>query len=47
MKRGRAESIIAGVREAVLRWPEFAAAAGVPDERAAQIQDTHLLDISP
>ena len=47
MKRGRAESIIAGVREAVLRWPEFAAAAGVPDERAARIQDTHLLDISP
>ena len=33
--------IIAEVGEAVGRWAEFAAAAGVPEERAAAIGGTH------
>lgn len=38
MKRGRAEVILDEVRAAVLRWPEFAAAAGVASSTADQIQ---------
>ena len=45
MQSGRAERIVAEVREAVLRWPEFAAAAGVVAERVEQIAQTHRLDL--
>jgi serine/threonine-protein kinase HipA len=37
----KCEDVLAEVREAVARWPEFAAAAGVPEERAAAIGATH------
>jgi serine/threonine-protein kinase HipA len=45
MKRGRAEAILAEVRDSVLRWRDFAAEAGVDDERAKQIEGTHLLEL--
>jgi serine/threonine-protein kinase HipA len=41
MKRGRAESILAEVRDAVLQWQDFAERAGVPDEMASMIQRAH------
>ena len=37
----KARDIIGEVEEAVARWPEFASAAGVPEERAAAIGKTH------
>jgi serine/threonine-protein kinase HipA len=43
MKRGRAEAIVGEVTAAVRRWPEFAAAARVPEEVAAAIGKTHRL----
>ena len=43
MKRGRATTILEEVQTAVNRWPEFAAAAGVPDEWRDKIQRTHRL----
>ena len=43
MKRGRAATILEQVQTAVKRWPEFAAAAGVPDEWRDKIQKTHRL----
>ena len=43
MKRGRAAAILDEVQTAVKRWPEFAAAAGVPDEWRDKIQKTHRL----
>ena len=43
MKRGRAATILEQVQTAVKRWPEFAAAAGVPDEWRDKIQRTHRL----
>ena len=45
MKRGRAATILEEVQAAVKRWPEFAAAAGVPDEWRNKIQKTHRLTI--
>ena len=45
MKSGRAERIAGEVREAVRRWPELAATAGVDPERAEQIERTHRLDL--
>lgn len=45
MKAGRAERIVGEVREAVLRWPEFATAADVAADRAEQIASTHRLDL--
>jgi len=45
MKRGRAEEILAEVREAVRSWPEFAERAGVPESRAAAIGSTHRLEL--
>ncbi len=44
MKRGRAATIIEEVRAAVKRWPEFAAAAKLPDEWGDKIQQTHRLN---
>lgn len=46
MKRGRAEAILADVRDSVRRWRAYAAEAGVDDERAAQIESTHLLQMA-
>ena len=37
LKRGRAETIVAEVREAVARWLSFAAAAGVDERQASAI----------
>jgi hypothetical protein len=45
LKRGRAETILAAVVEAVGTWPELAAKAGVDDERIAQIERAHRLDM--
>ena len=38
MKRGRAETILAEVGDAVTRWPEFAQAAAVPDSQMVSIR---------
>ena len=43
MKRGRATTILEEVQTAVNRWPEFAAAAGVPDEWRDKVQRAHRL----
>lgn len=45
LKRGRAESILDQVRDAVRRWPSFAEETGVPTERIAAIARTHRLSI--
>lgn len=45
MKRGRAEEIIEKVREAVKRWPEFAAQAQVTGIALEKIQRSHRLII--
>ncbi|WP_185268536.1 type II toxin-antitoxin system HipA family toxin [Halopseudomonas xiamenensis] len=37
LKRGRAEAIVAEVRASVLRWPEFAAQAGVAPQWTEQV----------
>lgn len=39
---GTAHSVIAEVRAAVLDWPRFAAASGVPERQAAEIGALHL-----
>ena len=46
MKRGRAGTIIEEVRAAVLRWPEFAAAAGLADEWREKIRESHRLSLA-
>lgn len=43
MKRGRAQSIVEEVRAAVQRWPEFAAAAGVPEALTNAIRTGHRI----
>jgi hypothetical protein len=43
LKRGRATRIIDEVQTAVRSWPAFAAAANVPPEWQAKIQQTHRL----
>lgn len=45
LKRGRAEAIVEQVRDAVRKWPMFAAEAGVPADRAELIARTHRLEI--
>jgi serine/threonine-protein kinase HipA len=45
MKRGRAEQILAEVRDAAKAWPEHAAEAGVGEERAEAIARAHRLDL--
>ncbi len=47
MKRGRAETILCEVTEAVTRWPDFAARTGVPADRIDSIASTHRLGIGP
>ena len=44
MKRGRATAILRQVQDAVSRWPEFAAQAGVPEKTTARIATTHRTD---
>lgn len=46
MKRGRAETIMNEVKNAVKRWPEFAAQAQVANKASRQIQETHRLNFS-
>jgi serine/threonine-protein kinase HipA len=43
MRRGLPGEIVADVRGAVARWPEFAAQAGVPEALAAKVQGSHRL----
>lgn len=43
MKRGRAEAIVGEVRDAVVRWPDFAGDAGVKDEQIERIARAHRL----
>lgn len=43
LRRGRAEGILAEVRDAVLGWREHAHAAGVGEQRAEQIAAAHRL----
>jgi serine/threonine-protein kinase HipA len=45
MKKGRAEAIVDDVRNAVLRWEEFATAAGVAEPVQRQIQQAHRLTL--
>jgi serine/threonine-protein kinase HipA len=47
LKRGRASQILDDVLTAARRWPEFAAAAQLPDEWRTQIQGTHRVSFSP
>lgn len=45
MKRGRAETILAEVAEAVSAWPSFASEVSVAEEQAARIQRAHRLTL--
>lgn len=45
MKRGRADTILAEVIDAVRRWPEFAEKAGVTPEQTKQIAAAHRLSL--
>ncbi|MAT93976.1 MAG: toxin HipA [Halioglobus sp.] len=45
LQRGRADAIVEQVREAVLRWRDYASDAGVPRETAAAIAATHRTGI--
>ena len=45
MKRGRAEAIAHEVATAVLRWREFAAAAGVAPNQADMIAGVHVVGL--
>ena len=47
MKRGRAESILHEVTQAVSLWPTFAAQAGVSPDRTESIGRTHRLNLIP
>lgn len=46
LKRGRAESIVAEVRDAVEKWPEFAEAAKVSESWTMQIRNNLRLSVS-
>jgi serine/threonine-protein kinase HipA len=41
IKKARAEQMVESVVEVMRRWAEFAAKAGVPDERAERVRKTH------
>ena len=45
MKRGRAEEILKQVQDAVLRWKDFAAEAGVSDDVSDMIKNAQRTDI--
>jgi serine/threonine-protein kinase HipA len=46
LKRGRGDTIVAEVVDAVRRWAVFAAEVGVPDEHAAFVAGTHRLALT-
>jgi serine/threonine-protein kinase HipA len=46
MKRGRAEAIVAEVRDTVANWRHFAAQAGVPEVTWRQIQGALRLKLN-
>ncbi|PID81433.1 toxin HipA [bacterium DOLJORAL78_65_58] len=43
----RPDRVLAEITDTVRRWPEFAAEAGVPADRARQIAATHRLELEP
>ena len=45
LRRGRAADILRQVQAAVLRWPEFAARAGVPDATARALSAALRTDL--
>jgi serine/threonine-protein kinase HipA len=45
MKRGRAETIIGEVRDAVKKWPDYAEEAQVMSQWRKQIQENHRLSL--
>ncbi|MGV1049407.1 MAG: type II toxin-antitoxin system HipA family toxin [Solirubrobacterales bacterium] len=45
MKRGQADEILAGVREAVAAWPRLAAAAAVDERRIERIREAQRIDL--
>jgi serine/threonine-protein kinase HipA len=45
MKRGRAETIIEEVRNAVKKWPDYAEQAQVMNQWRKQIQENHRLNL--
>jgi serine/threonine-protein kinase HipA len=45
LKRGRARAILTEVRDAVKRWPQFAARAKLTDEVMERVQRAHRLDL--
>lgn len=47
MQRARARAIVGEVAAAIADWPEHARAAGVPEDRIAQIEKTLRLDLRP
>lgn len=47
MKRGRAETIVGEVTDAVRHWHEYATKVGVSAKQIEQIGATHRLDLSP
>ncbi len=44
LRRNRVRDLLVQVKDAVKRWPEFAARAGVSPEWTAKIQKTHRMD---
>jgi serine/threonine-protein kinase HipA len=46
MKRGRAEAIYDEVRSAVLRWPEFAGEAKVPERWVEEVGKGHRAQLA-
>jgi serine/threonine-protein kinase HipA len=47
MKRGRAEAILAEVREVVSHWPHYADEAGIPPETRDRVQRALRLEMAP
>jgi serine/threonine-protein kinase HipA len=47
LKRGRTDTILAEVVDAVRQWPEIAAQEGVDEEMSARITRAHRLDLKP
>jgi|SRR5215212_521367 len=45
LPRGRAQAILGEVREAAMRWPRHAEAAGVPEHDAERIARVHRLEL--
>jgi serine/threonine-protein kinase HipA len=45
IKAARANEIVDRVIAAVRRWPDFAAQAGVPEQRSSEIQRSHCVGL--